>query len=82
MPDRISKVAVLLSFYATADEEAWKEFSPDYPMTEDGLMTIIGFVVNKVDDKRVDWAALVPFVAIALGHDNGKNDDVFLPEQE
>lgn len=67
MLDRISKVALVLSFYASVEnEDGWKQFARTNSFDEDGLMTVIGFIVNKVDEKRVNWPVLAPFLGIAL----------------
>ena len=41
-------------------------------------MNVIGFIVNKVDEKRVNWAVLAPFLGIALEQfeKNNVNDTV------
>jgi len=67
MLDRISKVALVLSFYASVEnEDGWKQFARSNSFDEDGLMTVIGFIVNKVDEKRVNWEFLIPFLGISL----------------
>lgn len=63
---KMQKIVLLLTFHfspwGAAKGLMWEEFSHDQPYTEDTVLSFFGFIVNGVDDSRMEWEALAPFI--------------------
>lgn len=66
MMTKMQKIVLLMTFWfsdhGAAKMQSWEFFTNDREYSEKALLDIIGFIVNGVDDKRVDWSALDWFV--------------------
>lgn len=64
--DRMQKIALLMAWYAlpwgAAKGQSWEMFSRDkVSLTEEGVFTVISWIINGVDDKRVNWSVFEDF---------------------
>lgn len=72
---RMEKVVLLLTFWfspwGAAKGATWEWLVDDkMEFAEDSILTIMGYIINGVDEKRIDWQALEVFkieVAEELG---------------
>lgn len=53
-----------------AKNAMWEDFSNDRPGDEDVLLKFIGYIVNGVDEPRMNWRALEPFKQELIGENN------------
>lgn len=79
---KMEKIVLLLAFYTSpwgaAKAATWEFFGDDkLAFSEDMILSIIGRIINGIDEKSCDWTALDYFkeATIATVGDKGDNND-------
>jgi len=76
VPDltKMQKIALLLAFYhspiGAARNAAWEFFSADRPFNDDTVFEMLAWIINGVDENRLNWTDALLFMQGVRGDEN------------